>query len=106
MTWDIKAGVMGKPQRIAAEYILSHFPDILEKLTVEEFIAEGVQRREELFKRVEPMRGAAELVKGLVSTEATWSIGTGAANVNKSMPLESLSHWLRALLCQTLFIKQ
>lgn len=67
MTWDIKAGVMGKPQRIAAEYILSHFPDILEKLTVEEFIKEGVQRREELFKRVEPMRGAAELVKGLVS---------------------------------------
>ncbi|OXG52602.1 hypothetical protein J010_01759 [Cryptococcus neoformans] len=82
MTWDIKAGVMGKPQRIAAEYILSHFPDILEKLTVEEFIAEGVQRREELFKRVEPMRGAAELVKGLHAAGIPIALATGSTMPN------------------------
>ncbi|KAL0252708.1 hypothetical protein I308_102100 [Cryptococcus tetragattii IND107] len=82
MTWDIKAGVMGKPQRIAAEYILSHFPDILEKLTVEEFIEEGVQRREELFKQVEPMRGAAELVKGLHAAGIPIALATGSTMPN------------------------
>lgn len=67
LTWEIKAGAMGKPLAIASEWILSHFPDIREQLSIEEFIEEGSRMKAKLFREVEPMRGAAALVKGLVS---------------------------------------
>lgn len=58
---------MGKPLPAASEWILSHFPDIREQLSIEEFIQEGARMKAKLFREVEPMRGAAALVKGLVS---------------------------------------
>jgi hypothetical protein len=85
MTWDIKAGVMGKGlhvrllhrmldhkaersvQREAAEYILSHFPDIHDKISVDEYLHERNHMQEELFRKVPPMTGAVALVRGLVS---------------------------------------
>ena len=51
-------------------------------MTVDEYIDEGNRRREALFKVVEPMRGAAALVNGLVSVRGSGcrhcSAGAGA----------------------------
>lgn len=54
-------------QEMAAALILAHFPHIAEELSVEDFIAESAVLREELFRKVDPMPGARELIKGLVS---------------------------------------
>ncbi|WVQ97099.1 hypothetical protein IAU59_004209 [Kwoniella sp. CBS 9459] len=92
MTWEIKAGVMGKPQRIAAEFLLSHFPEVTKHLTVDEFIDEGIQRREELFRKVEPMRGAAALVKGLYEAGIPIALATGSSNENFTQKTTHLPH--------------
>ncbi|TYJ57593.1 hypothetical protein B9479_001675 [Cryptococcus floricola] len=82
MTWAIKSGAMGKPQRVAAEYILSQFPGLEEHLSVDQLIDEGLERREELFKKVEPMRGATELVQGLHAAGVPIALATGSTMQN------------------------
>ncbi|WWD17994.1 hypothetical protein CI109_102440 [Kwoniella shandongensis] len=82
MTWDIKAGVMGKTQRVAAEYILSHFPSVTEHMSVDEYIDLGNARREELWGKVEPMRGATALVKGLHAAGIPIALATGSSLAN------------------------
>ncbi|WVR05766.1 hypothetical protein IAU60_002791 [Kwoniella sp. DSM 27419] len=92
MTWEIKSGVMGKPQRQAAEYILSHFPRVQEAMTVDEYIKEGVDRREALFRKVEPMRGAAALVKGLYEAGVPIALATGSTYENFKAKTTHLPH--------------
>lgn len=81
MTWDIKAGLMGKGlcatmegtdesvQRAAAEYLYSHFPGLEDKLSIDDYLAERASEQDRLFRQVPPMRGAVELVQGLVSQQ-------------------------------------
>lgn len=53
--------------RAAAEYLYSHFPGLEEKLSIDEYLAERTVKQEERFRRVEPMAGAFDLVRHLVS---------------------------------------
>ncbi|OCF55622.1 hypothetical protein L486_07107 [Kwoniella mangroviensis CBS 10435] len=92
MTWEIKAGVMGKTSVMAAEYILSHFPRVKEDMTVEEYMKEGDRKREELFRKVEPMRGAAALVKGLYDAGVPIALATGSTYENFQYKTTHLPH--------------
>nr|XP_019014789.1 uncharacterized protein I206_00875 [Kwoniella pini CBS 10737]OCF53570.1 hypothetical protein I206_00875 [Kwoniella pini CBS 10737] len=92
MTWEIKAGVMGKTSRMAAEYILSHFPKVKEDMTVDEFLKEGDDKREELFRKVQPMRGAAALVKGLYDAGIPIALATGSTYENFQYKTTHLPH--------------
>ncbi|EKM54781.1 uncharacterized protein PHACADRAFT_210564 [Phanerochaete carnosa HHB-10118-sp] len=40
MTWDIKAGLMGKPEREAAAHLLSFFPDLPPDFTIDTYLSE------------------------------------------------------------------
>lgn len=54
-------------QRAAAEYLYSHFPGLEDKLSIDDYLEERAREQDRLFKQVPPMRGAVELVQGLVS---------------------------------------
>ncbi|WVO13418.1 hypothetical protein L204_101033 [Cryptococcus depauperatus] len=82
MTWDIKSGMMGKPQRLSTQYLLSHFPDVEREMTLEQYTEESDRMKQELFKKVEPMRGAAALVKGLHEAGIPIALATGSNNQN------------------------
>ncbi|OWZ39038.1 hypothetical protein J010_04158 [Cryptococcus neoformans] len=92
LTWEIKAGAMGKPLPAASEWILSHFPDIREQLSVEEFIQEGARMKAKLFREVEPMRGAAALVKGLYEAGIPIALATGSSMQNFIYKTTHLPH--------------
>lgn len=85
MTWEIKSGSMGKGQswcllessseggcsytivaRQAAEYLYSFFPGLEDQLPIDDYIIERNKLQKELFKKVKPMEGAVNLVRGLV----------------------------------------
>jgi hypothetical protein len=69
-------------QREAAEYLLSHYPDVASKMTVEEYLHERNHMQEELFRKVEPMTGAVALVRGLVS-DPRWTTGLARFTVQQ-----------------------
>lgn len=54
-------------QRAAAEYLYSHFPGLEDKLSIDDYLEERAREQDRMFKEVPPMRGAVELVQGLVS---------------------------------------
>lgn len=53
-------------QRAAAEYLYSHFPGLEDKLSIDDYLEERAREQDRMFKEVPPMRGAVELVQGLV----------------------------------------
>jgi pseudouridine-5'-monophosphatase len=50
------------------EALFAHYPGIESKVSIPEFMAARQEISEERFRRVEPMKGAIALVKGLVRT--------------------------------------
>jgi hypothetical protein len=50
------------------EALFAHYPGIETKISVPEFMAARQEISEERFRKVEPMKGAIKLVKGLVSS--------------------------------------
>ncbi|WVQ85322.1 hypothetical protein IAT38_007487 [Cryptococcus sp. DSM 104549] len=90
MTWDVKAGIMGKTQHLAAEYILTNYPAVT--LTPQELMDEGNRLREDLFRRVEPMRGAVALVQGLHEKGVPIALATGSSDENLRRKTTHLPH--------------
>ncbi|GFZ43923.1 hypothetical protein JCM24511_01643 [Saitozyma sp. JCM 24511] len=90
MSWEVKAGIMGKVQREAAEYLLSHYPDVASKMTVEEYLHERNHMQEELFRKVEPMTGAVALVRGLYDAGVPIALATGSNNINFALKTSHL----------------
>ncbi len=82
MTWDMKAGLMGKVQREAAEYLFSFFPGLEDKISVDEYLAERVDMQDALFRQVPPMRGALALVQGLHEEGIPIALATGSTKRN------------------------
>ncbi|KAF8575092.1 HAD-like protein [Ramaria rubella] len=76
MTMDIKAGLMGKPERAAAEHLLSYFPDI--DLTVELYIQERRKKQDALWPTVMPLPGVLKLLHHLHSHSIPMAIATGS----------------------------
>lgn len=55
MTWDIKAGLMGKLERDAAAYLLSFFPDI--PLTIDTYLSRRTVLQDTHWPTVQPLPG-------------------------------------------------
>ena len=50
----------------SAESLFSHYPGLIDKISLEQWIVERNILQEQAFRTVEPMRGAVGLVRGLV----------------------------------------
>ena len=61
-------------QREANQYIYYQCPGLADKLSMDDFVAERNRKQNELFAKVQPMEGAVEVVKHLVSSRlcARW----------------------------------
>ncbi|KAF4567239.1 hypothetical protein EYR36_010857 [Pleurotus pulmonarius] len=88
MTWDIKAGCMGKPERQAAEHLLSFFPGI--SLTIDEYL----RRRDELqdlrWPKVQLLPGVQKLVKHLHAHSIPIAVATGSRRRNFTLKTQHL----------------
>ncbi|BEJ14859.1 hypothetical protein CspHIS471_0406260 [Cutaneotrichosporon sp. HIS471] len=82
MSWDMKAGLMGKVQREAAEYLFSFFPGLEDKISVDEYLTERVDMQDAQFRKVPPMRGALQLVQGLHEAGIPIALATGSTKRN------------------------
>ncbi|KAJ3576780.1 hypothetical protein NP233_g196 [Leucocoprinus birnbaumii] len=83
MTWDIKAGCMGKPERQAAEHLLSFFPDI--DLTLEDYLIQRNRLQDELWPTVPLLPGVSKLVHHLKFHNIPIAIATGSRRRNYEM---------------------
>ncbi|KDQ21581.1 hypothetical protein BOTBODRAFT_26022 [Botryobasidium botryosum FD-172 SS1] len=89
MTWDIKAGCMGKPERQASEYLLSFFPDI--DLTVDQYIVERRELQDASWPTVSPLPGAEKLVRHLHAHGIPIAVATGSQHRNFVLKTSHLS---------------
>jgi pseudouridine-5'-monophosphatase len=99
MSWDIKAGCMGKrllpdsrrvpvtdpstAERPAAEYLLSFFPDI--DLTLEDYLIQRNKLQDERFPAVPLLPGIKKLVCHLKANNIPMAIATGSRRRNYEM---------------------
>lgn len=60
MTWEMKAGLMGKPERASAVHLLSFFPDI--PLTVDDYLARRTAALDARLPHVQLLPGVTRLV--------------------------------------------
>ncbi|KIY66477.1 HAD-like protein [Cylindrobasidium torrendii FP15055 ss-10] len=76
MTWDIKAGCMGKPERAAAEHLLSQFPGI--PLTMDEYLVKRNLMQDETWPHVPFLPGAEKLIRHLAKHGIPICVATGS----------------------------
>ncbi|KAJ2930245.1 hypothetical protein H1R20_g6826, partial [Candolleomyces eurysporus] len=76
MTWDIKAGLMGKPEIEACKHLLSFFPDI--SLTLETYMRERNELQDQLWPTVPLLPGVAKLVQHLKKHNISMAVATGS----------------------------
>ncbi|KAJ7212971.1 HAD-like domain-containing protein [Mycena pura] len=76
MTWDIKAGCMGKPGHDSAVYLLSCFPDI--PLTAADFLAQCATLQEALWRTTKLLPGAARLLAHLAAHGVPLALATSS----------------------------
>ncbi|RXW25011.1 hypothetical protein EST38_g794 [Candolleomyces aberdarensis] len=77
MTWDIKAGCMGKPELEACKHLLSFFPDI--PLTLETYMKERNELQDQLWPTVALLPGVSKLVQHLKKHNIPMAIATGSS---------------------------
>ncbi|KAF9650976.1 HAD-like protein [Thelephora ganbajun] len=80
MTWDIKAGLMGKPEKDAALHLLSFFPDI--SLTVEEYLRRRDEAQDKAWPTVPLLPGIQKLVHHLKKYNIPMAVATGSRKRN------------------------
>ncbi|KAG6831768.1 hypothetical protein H0H92_007920 [Tricholoma furcatifolium] len=80
MTWDMKAGLMGKPEIPAAEHLLSFFPDI--PLTVHSYLSERNTRQDAIWPTVPLLPGVRKLVLHLQAHNIPIAVATGSKRRN------------------------
>ncbi|KZT61983.1 HAD-like protein [Calocera cornea HHB12733] len=76
MTWDIKAELMGMPERAASERLLSHFPGIA--LTVDDYITQRRALQDTLWPSALPLPGAHRLLTHLHQHRIPIAVATGS----------------------------
>lgn len=82
MTWDIKAGLMGKPEREAAAHLLSFFPDLPPDFTIDTYLAERRAGQDARWPTVRPLPGAVRLVQHLRKHRVPIAVATGSQRRN------------------------
>ncbi|KAK7043154.1 hypothetical protein VNI00_008508 [Paramarasmius palmivorus] len=80
MTWDMKAGCMGKPERPAAEHLLSFFPDI--DLPLEEYLRQRNVLQDQRWPTVPLLPGVKKLVYHLKKHNIPIAVATGSRRRN------------------------
>jgi len=80
MTWDIKAGCMGKPAREASIYLLSFFPDI--SLDLDTYQAERARIQDALWPTVPLLPGVHKLVHHLKKHNIPIAVATSSSRRN------------------------
>jgi len=80
MTIEIKAGLMGKPEKASAEHLLAHFPGI--ELTVEDYIEERKVKQDKLWPSITPLPGVLKLIYHLHKHSIPIAIATGTQRRN------------------------
>ncbi|PFH51916.1 hypothetical protein AMATHDRAFT_74609 [Amanita thiersii Skay4041] len=76
MTWDIKAGCMGKPEMDAARYLYSFFSDI--PLPIETYLAEKNRILDEIWPTVTLLPGARKLIQHLKAHNIPIAVATSS----------------------------
>ncbi|OSX65993.1 hypothetical protein POSPLADRAFT_1043524 [Postia placenta MAD-698-R-SB12] len=82
MTWDIKAGLMGKPEREAAAHLLSFFPDLPPEFTIDVYLDARRVGQDALWPTVQPLPGAVRLVQHLRRHGIPIAVATGSQRRN------------------------
>ncbi|KAI9449505.1 HAD-like protein [Russula earlei] len=90
MTWDIKAGLMGKPDRAAAAHLLSHFPHI--PLTIDDYLARRTAEQDARWPHVQLLPGVARLVAHLAAHGVPIGIATGSVRRSFHRKTAHLQH--------------
>ncbi|KAF8236022.1 HAD-like protein [Tricholoma matsutake] len=80
MTWDMKAGLMGKPERQAAEHLLSFFPNI--PLTISDYLTQRNIEQEKKWPTVALLPGVRRLVLHLNAHNIPIAVATGSRRRN------------------------
>ncbi|KAJ3973095.1 HAD-like domain-containing protein [Lentinula raphanica] len=83
MTWDIKAGCMGKPEREAALHLLSFFPDI--PLKLEDYLIQRNILQDLAWPTVPLLPGVRKLVLHLRRHNIPIAVATGSRRKNYEM---------------------
>ncbi|KAI0929911.1 hypothetical protein AcV5_006750 [Taiwanofungus camphoratus] len=82
MTWDIKAGLMGKPEREAAAHLLSFFPDLPLDFTIDTYLSLRRTGQDARWPTVQPLPGAVRLVQHLRRHGVPIAVATGSQRRN------------------------
>ncbi|KAK0455568.1 HAD-like domain-containing protein [Desarmillaria tabescens] len=93
MTWDIKAGCMGKPERAAAEHLLSHFPGI--SLTLESYLTQRNTLQDAMWPTVPLLPGVRKLVLHLKKHKIPMAVATGSRRRNYELKTGHLQEIFR-----------
>jgi len=83
MTWDIKAGWMGKPEYVASKHILSFFPDI--DLPVDQYTKERREMQNALWPTASFLPGAEKLIKHLHAHGVPMAVATGSPHYSYNL---------------------
>ncbi|KAG7446618.1 HAD-like protein [Guyanagaster necrorhizus] len=79
MTWDIKSGCMGKPERASAEHLLSFFPSI--SLSVDSYIEQKNILQDKLLPSVPLLPGVRKLVRHLRKHRIPIAVATSSGRL-------------------------
>ncbi|CDO76967.1 hypothetical protein BN946_scf184281.g14 [Trametes cinnabarina] len=91
MTWDIKAGLMGKPEREAAAHLLSFFPDLPPSFTIDYYLQARRELQDKRWPSVRPLPGALKLVQHLHKHQVPIALATGSQRRNFELKSSHLS---------------
>ncbi|KAH7888889.1 HAD-like protein [Phlebopus sp. FC_14] len=80
LTWDIKAGLMGKIQPDSAAHLLSHFPEI--PLTIDSYLAKLAAAQDLLWPTVRPLPGVQKLLTHLAKHNVPIAVATSSQRRN------------------------
>ncbi|KAH9987012.1 HAD-like protein [Russula compacta] len=90
MTWEMKAGLMGKPDRASAAHLLSFFPDI--PLTIDDYLAQRTRAQHLRWPHMQLLPGVARLVAHLAAHGVPLAIATGSTRRNFERKTAHLQH--------------
>ncbi|KAA1475169.1 HAD-like protein [Dentipellis sp. KUC8613] len=90
MTWEMKAGLMGKPEREASAHLLSFFPQI--SLSIDDYITQRNILQDQHWPHVQLLPGVERLVAHLHAHGIPTAIATGSRRRNLELKTAHLQH--------------
>jgi pseudouridine-5'-monophosphatase len=93
MTWEMKSGCMGRPEREAATYLLSYFPDI--PLTIDSYLTQRNIGQDLLWPTVKLLPGVEKLIFHLFKHNIPVAVATSSKRRNFNMKTGHLADVFR-----------